>query len=48
MTVNRTLSIPNALRAERPEDYHKNAVTIEWPDGADGQSLAIVIGYFRP
>jgi multiple sugar transport system substrate-binding protein len=46
MTVNMTLSIPNALRAERPEDYHKNAATIDWPDGADGQPLAIVLGYF--
>ena len=46
MTVNLTLTIPNALRAERPEDYHKNAATIEWPDGADGQPLAIEIGYY--
>ena len=41
MTPNPTLSIPNALKTERPEDYYKNAVTIEWPDGADGQPLAI-------
>jgi multiple sugar transport system substrate-binding protein len=41
MTVNGTLSIPNALRAERPEDYHKNTATIEWPDGVDGRPLAI-------
>ena len=46
MTVNDTLSIPNALRAERPEDYYKNAVTIEWPEGADGQPLAIETSYF--
>ena len=45
MTANVTLSIPNALRAERPEDYYKNTATIEWPDGADGQPLAIVIGF---
>jgi multiple sugar transport system substrate-binding protein len=44
MTPNPSLSIPNALRAERPEDYYKNAVTIGWPDGADGQPLAIVTG----
>ena len=44
MTTNPSLSIPNALRAERPEDYHKNAVTIGWPDGADGQPLAILTG----
>ena len=41
MTLNETLSIPNALKRERPEDYHKNTATIEWPDGADGQPLAI-------
>ena len=46
MTVNTTLSIPNALRAKRPEDYYKNAVTIEWPEGADGQPLAIVLGVY--
>jgi multiple sugar transport system substrate-binding protein len=44
MTVNQTLSIPNALKRERPEDYRKNAATIDWPEGADGQPLAIVIG----
>jgi multiple sugar transport system substrate-binding protein len=42
MTPNTTLSIPSALRAARPEDYHKNAATIEWPDGADGRPLAIL------
>ena len=41
MTANVTLSIPNALRAERHEDYYKNTVTIEWPAGADGQPLAV-------
>jgi multiple sugar transport system substrate-binding protein len=41
MTANGTLSIPNALRADRPEDYYKNAITIEWPSGAYGQPLAI-------
>ena len=41
MTTNPTLSIPNALQAERPDDYYKNTVTIAWPDGADGQPLAI-------
>jgi multiple sugar transport system substrate-binding protein len=46
MTVNITLSIPNALRTERPEDYYKNTATIEWPDGADGQPLAIHTGFF--
>ena len=46
MTVNETLSIPNALKAKRPEDYYKNTATIEWPEGADGQPLAIQTGYF--
>jgi multiple sugar transport system substrate-binding protein len=41
MTVNPTLSIPNALRTARPEDYYDNAVTIDWPAGAYGQPLAI-------
>jgi multiple sugar transport system substrate-binding protein len=42
MTVNSTLSIPNALKATRPEDYYANAATIDWPDGAQGQPLRIV------
>jgi multiple sugar transport system substrate-binding protein len=41
MTPNATLSIPNALKAARREDYYTNAVTIEWPDGAHSQPLAI-------
>jgi multiple sugar transport system substrate-binding protein len=41
MTPNATLSIPNALKATRAEDYYDNAVTIDWPAGAYGQPLAI-------
>ena len=41
MTVNQTLSIPNTLKATRPEDYDDNAVTIDWPEGAYGQPLRI-------
>ena len=41
MTVNQTLSIPNALKRERPDDYYENAATIDWPDGAYGQPLLI-------
>ena len=41
MTPNTTLSIPTALRTARPDDYYKNAATIDWPDGADGQPLVI-------
>jgi multiple sugar transport system substrate-binding protein len=41
MTSNVTLSIPAALRTARPDDYHRNAATIDWPDGAHGQPLVI-------
>jgi multiple sugar transport system substrate-binding protein len=41
MTVNDTLSITNALRADRPDDYYKNTVTIQWPNGLDGKPPAI-------
>jgi multiple sugar transport system substrate-binding protein len=42
MTPNVTLSIPNALRRERPDDYYKNTATIEWPLGPDGGHFPIV------
>jgi multiple sugar transport system substrate-binding protein len=45
MTPNASLSIPNALKAERSKDYYENTATIEWPDGADGQPLAITAGF---
>jgi multiple sugar transport system substrate-binding protein len=41
MTPNETLSIPGALRASDPDDYYKNAATIDWPNGADGQALVM-------
>jgi multiple sugar transport system substrate-binding protein len=41
MTVNDTLSITNALRADRPDDYYKNTVTIQWPNGPSGKPPAI-------
>jgi multiple sugar transport system substrate-binding protein len=47
MTPNDTLSIPNALKHERPEDYYENAVTIEWPLGPSGEPFPIV-GYVVP
>jgi len=47
MTVNDTLSIPNALKRERPEDYYKNAATIEWPLGVRGEPFPIV-GFVFP
>jgi multiple sugar transport system substrate-binding protein len=41
MTTNNTLSIPNALKHERPEDYYENSATIEWPLGPDGKAFPI-------
>jgi multiple sugar transport system substrate-binding protein len=42
MTANTTLSIPNALRALSPDDYYKNAVTIDWPKDANGEPVVIL------
>jgi hypothetical protein len=41
MTLNESLSIPNALKQERPEDYYKNSATIEWPLGPGGEAFPI-------
>ena len=41
MTPNPTLSIPNALKRERPEDYYKNTTTIDWPLGPSGEAFPI-------
>jgi multiple sugar transport system substrate-binding protein len=41
MTPNQTLSIPNALKHEHPEDYYENTSTIEWPVGPDGDLFPI-------
>jgi multiple sugar transport system substrate-binding protein len=41
MTSNASLSIPAALKRERPDDYYVNVVTIDWPEGANGQPLVI-------
>jgi multiple sugar transport system substrate-binding protein len=41
MTTNLSLSIPNALKGERPDDYYKNVATIEWPFGSSGESFPI-------
>jgi multiple sugar transport system substrate-binding protein len=43
MTVNPTLSIPNALKRDRPDDYYKNTATIEWPLGLNGEPVPIVV-----
>ena len=41
MTANTTLSVPAALLEARPDDYYKNAATIDWPNGANGQPLVL-------
>jgi multiple sugar transport system substrate-binding protein len=46
MTLNPTLSIPNALRLERPEDYHENTATIAWPLDRRGNPFPIVDQFF--
>ena len=42
MTPNLSLSIPNALKRERREDYDKNTATIEWPLGPHGEAFPIM------
>ena len=44
MTPNTSLSIPAALKHERPDDYLRNAATIDWPDAADGQPIVLIGG----
>jgi multiple sugar transport system substrate-binding protein len=41
MTPNTSLSIPGALKRERPDDYYRNTATIGWPDEAHGQPLVV-------
>jgi multiple sugar transport system substrate-binding protein len=41
MTANTTLSIPAALKRERPDDYQRNAATIDWPGALNGGPLVI-------
>jgi multiple sugar transport system substrate-binding protein len=41
MTPNPSLSIPAALKRERPDDYNGNAATIDWPLDTKGQPLVI-------
>jgi multiple sugar transport system substrate-binding protein len=42
MVPNLSLSIPNALKREHPDDYYKNTATIEWPLGPSGNPFPIV------
>jgi len=41
MVPNPSLSIPNMLREDRPEDYSRNTATIEWPRNTFGGPLVI-------
>jgi multiple sugar transport system substrate-binding protein len=41
MTPNESLSIPNALKRDRPDDYYENTATIEWPLGPNGNAFPI-------
>ena len=42
MTPNTTLSVPNAMRRDHPDDYYENTATIEWPLGPSGEPFPIV------
>jgi multiple sugar transport system substrate-binding protein len=45
MTINNTLSIPRALKDERPDDYYRNAITIDWPKDTFGRPERIAGTY---
>jgi multiple sugar transport system substrate-binding protein len=46
MTANESLSIPNALKHERPQDYYENTATLEWPLGPSGNAFPIKNSFF--
>ena len=46
MTPNNTLSIVNALKHERPDDYYQNTATVGWPLGPGGQAFPDGGGFF--
>jgi multiple sugar transport system substrate-binding protein len=46
IVLNDTLSIPNALKRERPEDYYKNTATIAWPLGPHGQAFPLFGAFY--
>jgi multiple sugar transport system substrate-binding protein len=46
MTLNNTLSVVNALKHERPDDYYKHTATVEWPLGAGGKAFPDGGGFF--
>jgi multiple sugar transport system substrate-binding protein len=41
MTPNVSLSIPNALKNESPQDYKESVATVEWPLGPGGDQFAL-------
>ena len=47
MTPNLSLSIPNALKVERPGDYYKHAATTEWPLCPLGETFPIEGGILQ-
>jgi multiple sugar transport system substrate-binding protein len=47
MVPNPSLSIPNMLRQKRPENYYRNAATIEWPRNTFGEPLVVTGGASR-
>jgi multiple sugar transport system substrate-binding protein len=46
MVPNNTLSIVNALKRERPDDYYENTATVEWPLSPSGKAFPIRGGIF--
>jgi multiple sugar transport system substrate-binding protein len=46
MTANPSLSIPAALKRERPDGYYGDAVTIDWPHGPTGEPF-VVVGFIQ-
>jgi multiple sugar transport system substrate-binding protein len=46
MTLNNTLSIVNALKHERPDDYYEHTATVEWPLGPGGEAFPDGGGFF--
>jgi hypothetical protein len=48
MTVNLTLSIPDALKREFPEDYDEKIATREWPLGLAASPFRSDVTRFPP
>jgi multiple sugar transport system substrate-binding protein len=42
MVPNLSLSIPNALKREHPDDYYRNTVTVEWPLGPSKAAFPVL------